>query len=74
MAQEACDGKSRNVTTLHIPTWYGGIDEIALPLEEQAYAVARVEPDRWTVTVISTGEVVYRSIGPVMIVETDVPF
>lgn len=74
MAQDPRGGLTPRVTTLRIPTWYGGIDEIALPLEEQAYAVAQVEPDRWTVTVISTGEVVYRSIGPVSIVESDVPF
>lgn len=63
-----------NPTVLRHPTWYGGTDELPLPLRPQDYAVQQVEPDRWAVTAVASGEVVYRSIGPVEIVESDVPF
>jgi hypothetical protein len=63
-----------NPTVLRYPTWYGGTDDMPLPLTPDAYAVQQVEPDRWAVTVIATGEEVYRSIGPVWVTGSDVPF
>lgn len=62
-------------TLLRMPTWYGGMpDEIVLPLDVAAYRVDQVEPDRWTVSVQDTGEVIYRGIGPVEVVESPAPF
>jgi S-adenosylmethionine/arginine decarboxylase-like enzyme len=49
-------------------------DEHVLPLEAAAYLVEQVEPDRWTVTVKHSGEVLYRGIGPVEVVESPAPF
>eukprot|EP01037_Dinobryon_pediforme_P008729 gene8730-8820_t len=49
-------------------------DELVLPLEAAAYRVEQVEPDRWTVTVKHTGEVLYRGIGPVEVIESPAPF
>lgn len=62
-------------TLLRTPTWYGGMpNELVLPLEAAAYLVEQVEPDRWTVTVKHTGEVLYRGIGPVEVIESPAPF
>lgn len=62
-------------TLLRTPTWYGGMpDEHVLPLEATAYVVEQVEPDRWKVSVKHTGEVLYRGIGPVEVVESPAPF
>lgn len=62
-------------TLLRYPAWYGGMpDEMVLPLEAAAYRVEQVESDRWTVTVKHTGEVLYRGIGPVEVVESPAPF
>lgn len=62
-------------TLLRTPTWYGGMpDEKLLPLEAAAYCVEQTGPDQWTVTVKHTGEVLYRGIGPVTVVESPAPF
>lgn len=52
-----------NPTVLRFPTWYGAVDELPRPLAPAAYTVQETESDRWKVTVINTGEFIYRSIG-----------
>lgn len=75
MAQDPRQELTGYPTILRYPTWYGGMpDEMVLPLEPTAYAVEQVEPDRWTVTVKHTGEILYRGIGPVEVVESPAPF
>ncbi|MFN7155097.1 MAG: hypothetical protein ACK4OE_15540 [Acidovorax sp.] len=62
-------------TLLRVPTWYGGLpDGHVLPLEPTAYQVEQTGPDRWTVTLKHSGEVVYQGIGPVEVVESPAPF
>lgn len=61
-------------TLLRTPTWYGGVDEAVLPFEPKDYSVEQTGPDRWTVTVKSTGQVVYHGIGPAEVVESPAPF
>lgn len=62
---------------LRTPTWYGGPpDETALPHEPGHYKVEHTkvpreglpDDDRTTVTVKSSGEVVYAGIGPAEVV------
>ena len=75
MAQDPRQDLIPYPTLLRTPTWYGGPpDELVLPLEAAAYVVEQVEADRWTVTVKHTGEVLYRGIGPVEVVESPAPF
>jgi len=75
MAQDPRQDLIPYPTLLRTPTWYGGMpDELVLPLEAAAYLVEQVEPDRWTVTLKHTGEVLYRGIGPVEVVESPAPF
>ena len=75
MAQDPREGLIPYPTLLRYPTWYGGMpDEMVLPLEPTAYRVDQIDGDRWTVTVKHTGEVLYRGIGPVEVVESQAPF
>lgn len=75
MAQDPRESLIPYPTLLRYPTWYGGMpDEMVLPLEPTAYRVDQVEGDRWTVTVKRTGEVLYRGIGPVEVMESPAPF
>lgn len=75
MAQDPRQDLIPYPTLLRTPTWYGGMpDELVLPLEAAAYRVEQVDADRWTVTVKHAGEVLYRGIGPVEVVESPAPF
>jgi hypothetical protein len=75
MAQDPRQVLTPYPTLLRYPTWYGSMpDEQVLPLEAAAYLVEQQTLDRWTVTVKHTGEVLYRGIGPVEVIESPAPF
>jgi hypothetical protein len=59
---------ARSPALLRMPSWLGpGIhEERDLPFERGDYKVT--PGDRWTVTVLKTGETIYSGIGPVEIV------
>lgn len=59
---------ARSPSLLRMPSWLGaGVsEERELPFEPGAYKVT--PGDRWTVTLLKTGETVYSGIGPVEIV------
>jgi hypothetical protein len=64
---ETHDLFTRSTSLLRMPSWLGpGVHEEAeLSLEPGDYKVTPGE--RWTVTVLKTGETVYAGIGPVEI-------
>jgi len=59
---------ARSPALLRMPSWLGpGVhEERDLPFEPGDYKVT--PGDRWTVTVLKTGETIYSGIGPVEIV------
>ena len=61
-------------TLLRMPSWLGEgvIEEQELPLAPGDYKVTPGE--RWTVTSLKTGELVYCGIGPVEVVRSPAPF
>lgn len=61
-------------TLLRMPSWLGlGIhEERELPLAPGDYKVTPGE--RWTVTLLKTGETVYSGVGPVEIIRSSAPF
>ncbi|OUM01737.1 hypothetical protein [Variovorax sp. JS1663] len=64
-------------TLLRMPSWLGKdvSDEHELPHSPGDYKVTPGgEDDRWMVTCLKTGEVVYRGIGPVEVVRSLAPF
>ena len=75
MAQDPRQELTGYPTILRYPTWYGGMpDEMVLSLEPTAYAVERLDGDRWRVTVRHTGEQLYQGIGPVEVLASPAPF
>jgi hypothetical protein len=61
-------------TLLRMPSWLGpGVhEETELPHEPGDYKVTPGE--RWTVTCLKTGKVVYSGIGPVEVLRSPAPF
>jgi hypothetical protein len=61
-------------TLLRMPSWLGlGVhEERELPLPPGDYKVT--PGDVWTVTLLKTGETVYRGVGPVEVLRSLAPF
>jgi len=61
-------------TILRMPTWLGrGVhEELELPLQPGDYKVTPSD-DRWTVSCLKTGKVVYSGIGPVEVIHSTAP-
>lgn len=64
----------RGPTLLRMPSWLGVglLEERELPLAPGDYKVT--PGDRWTVTLLKTGETIYSGIGPVEVIRSPAPF